>query len=91
MSRYNPDDFISGLDESKPSRSDPIADGAHEIKDIKAKLKATFPYANSPLSVSNYAIETAIKETMVEQTGQIIALQTELTALIKRVDRLENG
>jgi hypothetical protein len=64
MTRYDPDAFISGLNPDTPSRSDPVADGADEIKDIKSKVKASFPYANSPLGVSNFAIETAINETI---------------------------
>lgn len=81
--------FVTDLDQGKPTRSDPVADGADEIKLIKGTLKKTFPYANSALTVSNDAIEQAIKGTMVEQTGQIAALQAELTALIKRVEALE--
>ena len=83
------DQFITDLDAGKPTRSDPVSDGADEIKAVKASLKKTFPYANSALTVSNDAIEQAIKGTMVEQTGQITALQDELTKLIKRVEALE--
>ena len=83
--------FITDLDAGRPTRSDPVAEGADEIKALKASLKKTFPYANSPLTISNDAIENAVKGTMVDQGGQISALQTELTALIKRVEDLENG
>jgi hypothetical protein len=66
--------YITDLDASTPSRSDPVADGADEIKEIKSSLKATFPYANSSLGVSNYAVETAILETipaMLERLSQL--------------------
>lgn len=83
--------FITDLDEGRPTRSDPVAEGADEIKALKASLKKTFPYANSPLTISNDAIENAVKGTLVEHGGLIAGLQTELTALIKRVEDLENG
>jgi hypothetical protein len=84
-------EFITDLDPGRPTRSDPVAEGADAIKEIKAALKKTFPYANSPLTVSNDAIENAVKGTLVDQGGQISALQSELTALIKRVEALENS
>lgn len=90
-SPVNFDGFVTDLDQYKPTRSDPVAEGADAIREIKSALKKTFPYANSPLAISNDAIETAVKTTLVEQSGTIAALQTELTALIKRVEALENG
>jgi hypothetical protein len=87
----NFDGFVTDLDQYKPTRSDPVAEGADAIREIKSALKKTFPYANSPLQISNDAIETAVKTTLVEQGGLISGLQSELTALIKRVEALENS
>lgn len=84
-------EFITDLDPGRPTRSDPVAEGADAIREVKSALKKTFPYANSPLTISNDAIENAVKGTLVDQGGQIAALQAELTALMKRVEDLEKG
>lgn len=73
--------YITNLDASKPTASDPVAEGAEEIRAVKEVLKNTFPYANSPLTVSNDAIEVLINETIVDMAAEIAALTLRLEAL----------
>ncbi len=73
--------FISQLDTSKPTASDPVAEGAEEIRVIKETLRDTFPYANSPLKVSNDAIQIALQEILPEMQATIDALTQRIEAL----------
>lgn len=76
--------FITQLDALKPVITDPVAEGAEEIRNVKETLKDTFPYANGPLNVSNDAIQIALQESMP-------ALQDAIAALAARVEALENA
>lgn len=73
--------YITNLDASKPTSADPVAEGAEEIRAVKEALKNTFPYANSPMKVSNDAIDVLINETIVDMAAEIEALNRRLTAL----------
>ena len=73
--------FINNLDPTKPSAIDPIADGAEEIRNIKQALRDTFPYATSPLTVSNEALNTLAKETVNDMAASMVALEARIAAL----------
>ena len=75
--------YITSLDASVPQITDPVSDGAEEIRNLKEVVKNSFPYANSPLNVSNEAIVDAIQS--MTQMGQDIA------ALTARIEALENA
>jgi hypothetical protein len=75
--------YITSLDSSVPQITDPVANGAEEIRTVKECLKNSFPYANSPLNVSNEAISDAIQS--MTDMGKDIA------ALAARVEALENA
>jgi len=75
--------YITSLDTSVPQITDPVSDGAEEIRKLKEVVKNSFPYANSPLNVSNEAIVDAIQS--MTQMGQDIA------ALTARIEALENA
>lgn len=76
--------YIQSLDASKPVATDPVAEGAKEIREIKAALKDTFPYATGPLNVSNEALQAALQDI-------IPALEDSISALEARVAVLEGG
>ena len=73
--------YINQLDASKPVVTDPVAEGAEEIRNVKETLKDTFPYANSPLQVSNDAIQIALQELLPEMQATIDALSARVEAL----------
>lgn len=73
--------FINNLDPTKPSSVDPVAEGAEEIRAIKQALKDSFPYATSPLTVSNEALNTLAKETVNEIAASMDALEARIAAL----------
>ena len=73
--------FINNLDPAKPTSVDPVADGAEEIRGIKQALRDTFPYATSPLTVSNEALNTLAKETINEMSASMSALEARIVAL----------
>ena len=73
--------FINNLDPAKPTSVDPVADGAEEIRAIKQALRDTFPYATSPLTVSNEALNTLAKETINEMSASMSALEARIVAL----------
>jgi len=73
--------FINNLDPSKPSSVDPVAEGAEEIRNIKQALRDSFPYASSPLTVSNEALNTLAKETVNDMAASIVALEARIAAL----------
>lgn len=75
--------YITSLDSSVPQITDPVANGAEEIRTVKECLKNSFPYANSPLNVSNEAIVDAIQS--ITQMGKDIA------SLTARIEALENA
>jgi hypothetical protein len=64
-------EFITDLDKSKPTEFDPVADGAAEIRSIKSALRDTFPYANTPLTVSNEAIVDAVNSVNAGGSSQL--------------------
>lgn len=66
--------YVKDLDVTKPTDLDAVADGAGEIREVKSALKSTFPQANTALTVSNEAINEAIKT-------EIPSLDTRLNAL----------
>ena len=66
--------YVKDLDSSKPTDVDAVADGASEIREVKEALKTTFPQANTALTVSNEAINEAVKT-------EIPSLDTRLNAL----------
>jgi len=66
--------FVGSLDTSKPSRVDPVAEGADEIRNLKESVRKTFPLANTALKVSNDAINEAITETIPEIASRVNAL-----------------
>ncbi len=76
--------YIVQLDASKPVATDPVADGAEEIRVIKEALKDTFPSANGPLRVSNEAIAVTMQEV-------IPAMQAEIDELRARLEVLESA
>jgi len=76
--------FITQLDALKPVITDPVAEGAEEIRNVKETLKDTFPYASTPLNVSNDAIQIALQESLP-------ALQEAIASLSKRVEALESA
>lgn len=76
--------YITTLDASKPVATDPIAEGAEEIRVIKETLKDTFPSANGPLRVSNEAIAVTLQEV-------IPAMQLEIDELRARLEALESA
>jgi hypothetical protein len=69
--------YVKDLDASKPTDIDAVADGAGEIREVKDALKTTFPQANTALTVSNEAINEAIK--------------TEIPSLDSRLNALDGG
>lgn len=69
-----PAPFVGSLDTSKPTRVDPVAEGADEIRNLKESVRKTFPLANSSLKVSNDAINEAITETIPEIANRVSAL-----------------
>ena len=73
--------FINNLDPTKPSPVDPVAEGAEEIRNIKQALRDTFPYATSPLTVSNEALNTLAKETVSDLAASMVALEARIAAL----------
>lgn len=73
--------FINNLDPTKPSSVDPVAEGAEEIRAIKQALRDSFPYATSPLTVSNEALNTLAKETVNEIAASMDALEARIAAL----------
>lgn len=73
--------FITQLDALKPVITDPVAEGAEEIRNVKETLKDTFPYASTPLNVSNDAIQIALQESLPLMQQQIDALQARLDIL----------
>lgn len=73
--------FINDLDSTRPTSIDPVADGAEEIRAIKQTLRDTFPYATSPLTVSNEALNTLAKETINEMSASMAALEARIVAL----------
>lgn len=75
--------YITSLDASVPQITDPVAEGAEEIRNLKEVVKNSFPYANSPLNVSNEAIVAAIEGLDI--------INNEITALKARVEALENA
>jgi hypothetical protein len=76
--------YINQLDASKPVATDPVSEGAEEIRNVKETLKDTFPYANSPLNVSNDAIQIALQEALPD-------MQAAIEALTARVEALESA
>jgi hypothetical protein len=76
--------YISTLDASTPQVTDPVAEGAEEIRVIKEALKDTFPNATGPLTVSNEAIAVTLQEI-------IPAMQAEIDDLKGRVAVLEGS
>jgi hypothetical protein len=72
--------YVTSLDASVPQITDPVADGAEEIRNLKETIKNSFPYANSPLNVSNEAIVDAI-QSMTEMSNSIAALTARIEAL----------
>lgn len=72
--------YVTTLDASRPQLTDPVAEGAEEIRTVKETIKNTFPYANSPLTVSNAAIVEAI-ESMTAMNGAIADLTSRIEAL----------
>jgi hypothetical protein len=73
--------YVTNLDAATPTSVDPIAEGAEEIRLVKEALKNTFPLANSPLRVSNDAIEILINETIGDMAEEIASLTRRLEAL----------
>lgn len=76
--------YITQLDSSVPVITDPVANGAEEIRKIKESLKQTFPFANSALNVSNDSIQIALQESLPE-------LVEAVRLLTLRVEALENA
>jgi len=76
--------YITTLDASKPVATDPVAEGAEEIRVIKETLKDTFPNASGPLTVSNEAIAVSMQEIMP-------AMQAEIDELRARIEALESA
>lgn len=72
--------YITSLDASVPQITDPVAGGAEEIRNLKEVVKNSFPYANSPLNVSNEAIVDAI-QSMTQMSNDIAALAARIEAL----------
>ena len=70
--------FVKNLDTNKPKRTDPVADGADEIKNLKESVRKTFPQANTALRVSNDAINEAITKTIPDLTIRVNGLDTSL-------------
>jgi len=70
--------FVGSLDTSKPTRVDPVAEGADEIRNLKESVRKTFPLANTALKVSNDAINEAITETIPEIASRVNALDPSL-------------
>lgn len=66
--------FVGSLDTSKPTRVDPVSEGADEIRNLKESVRKTFPLANTALKVSNDAINEAITETIPEIASRVNAL-----------------
>jgi hypothetical protein len=75
--------YITTLDASKPIATDPVAEGAAEIRMIKETLKDTFPSASGPLRVSNEAIAVTLQEIIPD-------MQREIDDLKRRVFVLES-
>ena len=69
--------YVKDLDVTKPTDVDAVADGASEIRGVKDALKTTFPQANTALTVSNEAINEAVK--------------TKIPSLDTRLDALDGG
>ena len=69
--------YVKDLDATKPTDVDAVADGAGEIRGVKDALKTTFPQANTALTVSNEAINEAVK--------------TKIPSLDTRLDALDGG
>lgn len=69
--------YVKDLDVTKPTDVDAVADGASEIREVKSALKTTFPQANTALTVSNEAINEAVK--------------TKIPSLDTRLDALDGG
>lgn len=81
--------FITDLDENTPSRTDPVAEGADRIREIKAILRNTFPYANSALTVSNDAVEEAVRNSIPDLSKEISGIQNDIQEIKQRLDKLE--
>ena len=75
--------YVTSLDASVPQITDPVANGAEEIRTVKECLKHSFPYANSPLNVSNEAIVDAVQS--------ITAMSSTIADLAARIEALENA
>ncbi len=75
--------YITSLDASVPQITDPVAEGAEEIRNLKEVVKNSFPYANSPLTVSNEAIVDAIQ--------LMTSMSQDISALTARIEALENA
>ncbi len=70
--------YIQDLDKTSPSEFDPVADGAREIRELKAALRNTFPYANSALDVSNESLNLLLSETIPNMLNRIAELEAKL-------------
>ena len=70
--------FVGSLDTSKPTRVDPVAEGADQIRNLKESVRKTFPLANTALKVSNEAINEAVIETIPEIASRVNALDPSL-------------
>jgi len=75
--------YVTTLDASRPQLTDPVAEGAEEIRIVKESIKNTFPYANSALTVSNAAIVAAVEGLDI--------INNEISALKARIEALENA
>jgi hypothetical protein len=73
--------YIQQLDASHPVATDPVAEGAKEIREIKEALKDTFPYATGPLNVSNEALQAALQDIIPALEDSILALEARVAAL----------
>ena len=75
--------YVTSLDASVPQITDPVANGAEEIRSVKECIKNSFPYANSPLNVSNEAIVDAVQA--------ITAMSATIADLAARIEALESA
>ena len=73
--------FVGSLDTSKPTRVDPVADGADEIRNLKESVRKTFPLANTALKVSNDAITEAIVDDIPSILGRLNELESKVNEL----------
>ena len=73
--------FVASLNTSKPTRADPVAEGADEVRNLKESVRKTFPLANTSLKVSNDAINAAIEDDIPGILARLNNLESKLNRL----------